>query len=520
MNSLKKVYNYFCGINGILFTAYFALVILLNTLIKETIIGIILNLVVLLIGCLWFCPFALKYSQSHSSLSDSLDKPKNNKLIDIIALVLPFFVLIYQYIIYYPGRFSYDSVMQYQQAVNNSYNDWHPVIQTIFAFKIPLLLTGAWTGSIVLFQLIEFFLIMIYAHRVLLKHTNSLVAAVAVIYATLNPLTLNAIMCPWKDCSFALGATLLTVFAIQIYFTDGKWIKSIPNAAMFTIVFVLTTLFRHNALLFTVPLFFAVQFFFTKKSRIVILLVAVLLIGGIKVPFYNALNVEQPNNRQVETLGLPMSVIGGVASESPELLDEETKEFVYRIAPKEIWDSYNIKEGYNEIKVAGLTDDSVIEEYGAVKVVKMMLKCFNNAPLISLRSLIYLTRPVYSIINDTVYETSAIDTSALTNGSETDGKGAKNTLYVFVLLFLSIFISYGTLHLLLLFLILSKYSLRKAEHLKKVLFILPVFAYNFGTMLLLSCASDSIRLLYYSFLVTPLLIVFLLKDSGKKILKD
>ena len=67
-------------------------------------------------------------------------------------------------------------------------------------------------------------------------------------------------MFPLKDVSFAIGALLLLTYALQIYVTKGEWVRKPINMAFFIVAEVLTTLFRHNAVLFTVPLIAAVLF--------------------------------------------------------------------------------------------------------------------------------------------------------------------------------------------------------------------------------------------------------------------
>ena len=75
----------------------------------------------------------------------------------------------------------------------------------------------------------------------------------------------------------------------------------------------------------------------------------------------------------------------------------------------------------------------------------------------------------------------------------------------------------GSMHLLLLVAILAKCRLNKWKDWKKILIVLPLFVYNFGTALLLTGAEDSTRFFYYTFLLMPVLLVFLFTKKEKMI---
>ena len=86
------------------------------------------------------------------------DKPHFDKLtpvkLKILFYGLPLFIMLLYYFAYYPGGFINDSLSQFYQYFYGEYNDWHPAFHTLFAFTLPLKLTGGWIGSIVLFQVL------------------------------------------------------------------------------------------------------------------------------------------------------------------------------------------------------------------------------------------------------------------------------------------------------------------------------------------------------------------------------
>lgn len=361
-----------------------------------------LIIVLSVIVCPKIIRFILKISIKQSELNN-----RNNKsqvFLKLAFYLIPFCLFFVYYLAYYPGGFSPDSISQYTQVINNQYSDWHPVIQTLFAFKLPLALSGGWIGSIVLFQIICFSAVLGYSFNTIFKFTNLKYTVLSMIFVLLNPQVGYITMYPWKDISFAIGALLLLTYSLRIYFTKGDWLKKPINIVLFIITASLTTLFRHNALLFTIPLIIVVLFYIVKKRTLIIGLVIclciLLLCLGVKFPLYFAIGVASPDKRQIETLGLPMTIIGAVVTHTPEALDEETREFAYKVAPKEVWEEKYKDGSYNAVKWDDRTNNDVIEEYGTQKVISMMFKSVNASKCVALTSLIKLTDASYSLTDD------------------------------------------------------------------------------------------------------------------------
>ena len=248
----------------------------------------------------------------------------------------------------------------------------------------------------------------------------------------------------------------------------------------------------------------------------------ILLITGIKIPLYSLLNVQQPGDRQTEMLGLPMNVIAAVVSYDPESIDDEIKEFAYKITPKENWSLFQYGS-FNNIKDK-LTDNNgniiktnkrIIEEYGSKKVLSMMFRCFKNSPKISTIALIELTKYTYTICND--YEPFVLfnpeyryhslpyhENIILQNICKGYNNFATKT-------FPHIFMCLGLMHWILIAVVLAEYKSNKSHFWKKIFFIVPIFCNNFGTTLLLTGNKDSFRFFYYTFLVIPLLLIIIYK---------
>lgn len=521
-SAIKKFGVRMYGLNGFLLIAYLLVVCSADILVSEyfSYKYFLLSFCFIFVLTISLCPMVLR-SLSKLSIRNLHNTETINRchstILQMAFYLIPFSVFLLYYAAFYPGGFSSDSIGQFEEAITGKYNDWHPVIQTLFAFKLPLTLSGRWIGSISLFQVICFSATLGYSFHTIYKYTNTKFAVAAMVFLLLNPKLCTLAVIPWKDVSFAIGALLLLTYSLQIYWTNGAWIRKPANCILYVVVASLTTLFRHNALLFTVPLVFAVLFYLTPKKSLLICLSILVVCVGIKVPLYNALNVQSPDKRQVETLGLPMTIIGAVVSETPDKLDEDILEFAYRVAPQEVWEEKYSSGSYNSIKWDSRTDNMVIEEYGARNVLSMMFRSFMCSKRVATTAFINLTKANYSLTDEYEYFSFPYISNNSYGISLSENNPVREIFFAYQT-FISENLSYPYLHLgfwhfVLLAVILAKCDLRKFRDWKKIFFILPVFAYNYGTALLLTGVEDSTRFFFYTYLLIPVLLIFLFKKD-------
>lgn len=427
--------------------------------------------------------------------------------------LIPLAVFMVYFIACFPGGFSDDSFNQYIQAVDNQYNDWHPVLHTLLAFKLPLTLTGGWIGSVVLVQSLCFCGVIGYTCQVIRKHFGILPAAITMAWILLNPLVMLTSMHPWKDVGFAICALLLVTYALQTVVSKGTWMRRPVNMGCFVVVAVMTSIFRHNGILFTAPVIVAMALCLSWKRALALCLSTLLLFVTVKGPVYSLIGVESPEQRQVETLGLPIAVIGAVATENPEQLDEETRTFVERIAPLEVWQAEYEFGNFNSIKYADGVNLDVIEEYGTGEVLSMMLRCIGKSPATAIRSIIELTGRLYCLKDaDTGF------TYPRVVGNYYDIKQTPNMTLIklckvyaqTVAKYLApVFMSLGIMHLILVAFLAAKMHWKRKQDWTKLLIVLGVLCYNFGSGLLLSAWADIFRFFFYTFPLMPVLILVL-----------
>lgn len=148
----------------------------------------------------------------------------------------------------------------------------------------------------------------------------------------------------------------------------------------------------------------------------------------------------------------------------------------------------------------------------------MMLKCITASPRTSFMGLIKLTDPLYTISDD-YYMSISVD--IMYNEYGIDGEGIPllkklNSYYTTgcMIFFPHLFMYIGSMHMILFIVILSKYALNKLKDWKKILLVIPLFAYNFGSMLLLTSFYDTPRFFYYTFFLMPILLIILLTKEN------
>lgn len=478
---------------------------------------------------------------SKGELKDEVHFKKiSPRALKVIFYGLPLFVLLLYYFAYYPGGFTNDSLAQFNEYFYATYTDWHPALHTLFAFTLPLKLTHGWIGSVVLFQVLLFAASLGYCFDTIYTYAGRNYVIGSMIYILANPLLAISVN-PWKDTSFAIGTLLLMTFALRVYASRGKWLTKPINIVLFVVVIVFTTIFRHNGILFTVPLLLAVLLQLSRKRAICILLASVVLFGVVKGPLYALFDVRKAEQRrQIETMGLPLTVIGAAVTYTPQVLDADILEFAYKIAPAEIWEGYYELGNINVIKWGTLdniddyVDIDAVDEYEASKIIDMMLRCFKESPSVCISSLIKLTEGVYTVTDKHYVEiVPYIDDNYF--GIGVPGIGIDNYLgldkpstrtnvltsaFYYQRLIVQkvlphVFLFYGVAALLVVISVCSKCRLGKLKDWKKVLFAIPLLAYNFGTALLLTGSNDCPRYFYYTVLILPVLLVFFYRKEEK-----
>ena len=137
----------------------------------------------------------------------------------ILYAILILSILTFAIFCYYPGYLYGDSITQYNQVLKNTYNNWHPVLHTLFLYKLPSLIYNSILSS-TLFQCLIVFSIMIYFCYFLRKNFLSFYQTLFVlIIVILNPLFIKYSVSLLKDVLYSWFLFLSTLYVINIIFS-------------------------------------------------------------------------------------------------------------------------------------------------------------------------------------------------------------------------------------------------------------------------------------------------------------
>ncbi len=160
----------------------------------------------------------------------------------------------------------------------------------------------------------------------------------------------------WKDTALTIFAIVLAAQMIEIICSDGEWLCKWSHVLELASASVMTMLMRHNGILLVGPMLFLLVLFFWKKAKKFCIgtgLLFMVLVVGIKGPFYRLIHVQSHSQVSAEMLGVPMTILANVLVNEPEKLDEDCRELLYRIGDQELWEQTYQEGNWNSAKWMG-----------------------------------------------------------------------------------------------------------------------------------------------------------------------
>ena len=447
------------------------------------------------------------------------------------------------------GYISFDTLYQWHQVQRFQFTDWHPAIHTIIIWCLTRIYNNF--QFVLIFQAFVFMILNSYLCYEISRIGLSKKLSKWMFFLTIiSPATCFLMMTLWKDISFSISVLGLTEILILTYFSEGKWIESNPHAIVLGVVLALATMLRHNGVLFTLP--FAMVFLYLFYSKYVLgsLVLAICLVAFVKFPLYSHLKVTPHPQIKAEVCGLPMTVLSEIFVNNPNVLDQETTDFLLSIENYETWKT-NYKSGsWNSIKYLSPSDKINLSSITNEKLIKFSLQKILCKAIKSgirdhkntLKALVNLTEPVWRI---TIFPDNLFQTHPITNYNASKYiaplLGKELSLYknyleinqqmiyphhdsIFKAIFQIIIIAYSIIFCIfwrpgiyLLLLILSAFFSFHRLRWKAFCIISPILIYNFGTMLLL-CGYNDFRFFFFNVLITFPYVFILLAD--KKFITD
>lgn len=207
------------------------------------------------------------------------------ELLRPLSVMLVFTVVLTIWVCFSPGFMSYDSMVQYQSALDHRYADSHPAIMSYVWHLCMLLVPGP--------QSLLYFHLILLALGLFVWQSNCLdVRARLIIPALfLLPWIINFAGVLWKDVGMAFSLLVAT----GLLFTRRRniWLLLLAMPFLFYAFGV-----RHNAIIAVVPiLFFAFRYHFPNTrfwhSAVATVLISVALLFSVSVVTYKFINAER-----------------------------------------------------------------------------------------------------------------------------------------------------------------------------------------------------------------------------------
>ena len=465
-------------------------------------------------GVMLFAKFRIPVVTCHDPF------PRLRRFFPPLVFALTFGYLLLWLMAYYPGGFCVDNIFQLSQAYYGYFDNWHPVLHTWVFFWIPWQIFHNPVG-ITLYQILLFSLAVGYLYRVLCRRGCPMWFLIGSwLFLILNYHTMRIMVSPLKDSALSIVSLVIFTQVIEIYETQGQWLKKPLPFLVFTTACFMATEFRHNAILLTAPLYI-ILFIFQKNARKTVLLSGILVLMGVwfmNGPLMLWERVCPPSNRQMEVLGLPLTILSSVYMKDRSALSPEAIRFLDSLATQEEWNTIYQFGSFNSIKFSSsLPLADRIEQEGAKAILQYTAEAISRSPIWSTKAFITLTQQVWDPLSHvggigTPYCADIVvdGISVTMTGNEALKRILTNWGETTDSLFLSLFTK--NIGMIILFSLFTAVTNVGRGKLGRAFMIFPMLIYDFGTMFLLT--GLDFRFFHFNFLIIiPLLYLIL---SGRK----
>ena len=442
-------------------------------------------------------------------------------------VTLAFFFLHFAYLMAnYPGGYSPDGYDQMQQAHTMVFNDHHPFFHT-WLFRLLTRIRDSYPFMLTV-QAAAFALAVGYLAATLHAWGFSMpLIFLLLVFIEANAQTRVILLHFWKDTTMSILLLILLSHIINIFLTNGMWLRKWHHWLSSAILLAAITLVRHNAVLFTAPLL-VLMFLFLPKVRLSLVkttLLVLALIVGVKGPLQSFYQVQPASDTYLEIVGVPMTVLFSVYQKSAGTMPDDAREFVESFGSRsEIIQHFNFGD-FNSVKWALNVSQERLDKTPPKDLLKITWETVKSNSVLSALSFLELTDFVWEPADKhyqylmPLYPTSV---NKVPSSFPQVMGNIKTGLYDFFRL-LDEALSIGLIQkpiaqlgVLMLVMILALYiSICNFHGWKSLWLVLPILCYNFGTMLLL-CGSDYRFFHFNCLMVYPLTMLLLIKPQVEK----
>ncbi len=231
---------------------------------------------------------------------------------------------------FYPGTLSGDSVVQITQALNNRYNNLHPVYHTLlikFFLMIGLDVFNDINAGVALYSVFSvLFTSAVFAYGVVtlyqLHISKKIIVAVTAVYLVL-PQHIFYSFTMWKDVIFSAFVLLFTVALF-------RYVEKVGHGSRLNRLMVLCgalgmCLFRGNGFIVLLLTIVAFAFLFRKRMRKMCVSLTAILVAAyiVTFPVLSAFRLEQPDF--VELASVPIQQVARTLKYDNDLDDRQVE---------------------------------------------------------------------------------------------------------------------------------------------------------------------------------------------------
>ncbi len=318
----------------------------------------------------------------------------------IIYFIIIFIALFINFLANYPFYMADDIISSISQVLDSKYNDWHPFFYTFFMVKIPYMFYQSFVSCVIAQYIIIFVTLLYFCYFARKYFLNFRLTSILLVFIVLNPNFFIISAFVTKDVPFACFMMLGTMFLIEIYLSKGKWLDKKINKALFILMCICISNFRHNGIanyiLMMILLFIAYKSY--RKFLLSFFVIYIVISFVISNPVYKILGIEKHICSHGEMLGIPLNQFSHLYNKNKSLTEKQLR-IMDNIKPLEDWKKYYSIYNFNIIKTSkggGPFSYFYLEKnYG--KILYMYIELLFKYPLSSLESYTNVTYVIWGV---------------------------------------------------------------------------------------------------------------------------
>jgi len=272
-------------------------------------------------------------------LSNSLVKNPENVvnphrwLLYALPMMLAWLIML---MIFWPGILTNDSLGQWKQMVTGNFNDWQSAVYSLLIF----FLTRIWNSPAVvaLAQIILLAVVAAYGLRVFEENgAHPLVMWGLSLLFAFFPVSMIFMSTIWKDIPYAVAFLWLTIILLQIYLSNGGWIRNWKHVFALGISAICVALFRKNGIAISVSVLVILIFVYFRywKAFCASAGLFILLYLAVTGPLYSTMQIADESTGQSNLIFLHH--IAAHVNAGTELTEEEST-YLGSFLPLSEWD--------------------------------------------------------------------------------------------------------------------------------------------------------------------------------------